>query len=202
MIPIIILAIESPEDREYMTHLYLEYERLMYWEINKYVENKWDAEDILQTVLVKLIDKISELKEKDTNKRSAYILATCRNTSINFLKKHNRITEFEFEFHDFDGVETDSNSPEDFVVQKDEYDILYAAWKLLDRKTMYLLEAKYVLEKPTKEIANDLGVQQNCVRAHLSRARGKLKKKFDLVLQQPASLSQPRSPFQQLQSIS
>ena len=48
MIPLIILAIESPEDREYMTHLYLEYERLMYWEINKYIDTPWDADDIMQ----------------------------------------------------------------------------------------------------------------------------------------------------------
>lgn len=188
MIPLIILAIESPEDREYMTHLYLEYERLMYWEINKYIDNKWDAEDILQTVLVKLIDKLAELKEKESNKRSAYILAACRNTSINFLKKHNRKTEFEFEFRNFDDVDANGDTPEDFVVQKDAYDILYAAWKTLDQKSMYLLEARYVLEKPTKEIADDLGIPQNCARVHLSRARSKLRRKYELKAQQSASL--------------
>lgn len=188
MIPMIILAIESPEDREYMTNLYLDYERLMYWEINKYIDDTWDADDVLQTALEMLIDKLDELRGKEPRKRSAYILATCRNTSLNFLKKHDRITGFEFSFHDFDGVEIESNTPEAFVLQKDDYDILYAAWKTLDQKTMYLLEAKYVLEKTTKEIAADLGIQPNSARVHLSRARTKLRKKYEIKMQQSVSL--------------
>lgn len=188
MIPLIILAIESPEDREYMTHLYLEYERLMYWEINKYIDTPWDADDIMQTVLVKLIVKLQELQKKEPRKRSAYIMATCRNTAFNFLKKNNRISEFEFEFQEQDDVDDDSNTPEAFVVQQEEYDILYIAWKALDRKTIYLLEARYVLEKSVKEIAEDLGIPQNHVRTALSRARKKLKKAYELKAQQPVSM--------------
>lgn len=184
MIPLMILAIESPEDREYMTALYLDYERLMYWEITKYVKNSIDAEDVLQTVLEKLIIKLQTVQQLSSRKRSSYILSTCRNTSINFLKKHNRITEFEFEFQDSDNADLDSISPEDFVVRKDEYEILYAAWKAIDEKTRYLLEARYVLEKSVKEIAKDLGIQPNCARSNLSRARTKLKNKFEQIAQE------------------
>lgn len=184
MIPLIILAIESPEDRAYMTALYIEFERLMFWEINKYITNKEDADDILQTVLEKLILKLQELKQKEPRKRSAYIIATCRNTALNFLKKHDRITEFEFQFHEQDAADPNSNIPEEFVVRKEEYDILYAAWNTLDPKTTYLLEARYVLEKSVKEIAEDLGIQQNCARTNLSRARNKLKTKYELTAKQ------------------
>lgn len=188
MIPLIILAIETPEDREYMEQLYVDHEKLMYWEINKYVDSTWDADDVLQTVLVNLIGKLSELKGKAPKKRSAYILAACRNTAINFMKQHDRRMEFEFEFHDFDGTEISDNAPESFVVQKDSYDILYAAWKTLDTKSTYLLEAKYVLEKSTKEIAADLGITQNTARVHLSRARAKLKKKYEIKMQRSTAL--------------
>ena len=176
MIPLIILAIESPEDQEFMTSVYLDYERLMYWEINKYIKNKIDAEDVLQTALVNLIKKIDDLKKKEKHKLSSYILATCRNTSINFLKRHNRIREFELQ--DYDGVDYCCNTPEEFIVRQDEYDTLYAAWKTLDDKSRYFLEARYVLEKPVKEIAEDLDIQANCARSYLSRARNKLKESY------------------------
>ena len=159
MIPLIILAIESPEDQASMTAVYLEHERLMYWEINKYIDNKDDADDVLQIALENLIKKLDDLKKKEKHKRSSYILATCRNTSINFLKKCNRIQEYELQ--DYDGANYYSNPPEEFVVRQDDYDILYAAWKSLDEKSRYFLEARYTLEKPIKEIAKDLGIQEN-----------------------------------------
>ncbi len=188
MIPLIILAIESPEDRDYMAALYLENQGLMYWEIYKYVKNDFDAQDVLQSVLVRLIDKIPDLKEKGKNKRNAYILATCRNTSINFVKKNNRIMDFEFEFQESDGVDFDSNVPEAFALQNDEYAILYAAWKTLDEKSRYLLDARYVLEKSIKEIAKDLEIQPNCARTHLSRARNKLRQRYHAMEETPCAM--------------
>ena len=187
MIPLIILAIESPQDREYMTSLYLEYERLMYWEINKYIRNPWDADDVLQSVLERLIDKLDELKGKESRRRSAYILATCRNTSINYLKRKNRISEHELALQDFDGIDVERNETEEFVVRKSEYALLYAAWKMLDPQSVYLLEARYVLEKSTKEIAEDLGIQSNSARVYISRARTKLRKEYESIANRSAS---------------
>lgn len=188
MIPLIILSIDSPEDREYMTALYYEHERMMYCEIFKYLKNRHDTEDVLQTVLENLINNLQTLQALSVRKRSSYIKTTCRNTSINYLKKHSRIFKSEFEYQDADGVDFLINTPEDFVVRKDEYDILYAAWNTLDEKSRYFLEARYVLEKSIKEIAEDLGIQQNSARTHLSRARSKLKSKFELKAQQAPSV--------------
>ena len=42
------------------------------------------------------------------------------------------------------------------------------------------------LEKPIKEIARNLGIQPNCARSNRSRARGKLKTKFEIKSQQNA----------------
>lgn len=176
MIPIIILAIESPEDRAYMTALYLEHHRLMYWVIHKYVHEQWDAEDILQTALVKLIDKLETIKEKETRQRTGYILATCRNCSINFLKRRNRITLFEYQ--EFDGVEDYSNPPAEALLHSEEHSQLLEVWNTLDWKTAYLLEAKYVLEKSNEEIAADIDISPNSVRTYVKRARDKLKTKM------------------------
>ena len=68
MIPIIILTIQDPDEREYMTGLYIKYNRLMYSEIHKIIHDPWDVEDVLQISLVKLIDKISLLRAFERNR--------------------------------------------------------------------------------------------------------------------------------------
>ena len=55
MIPCYILVIEDENDRAFMAELFLQYNRLMYSEIYKIVHDSWVAEDLVQTVLVKLI---------------------------------------------------------------------------------------------------------------------------------------------------
>ena len=57
MIPIIILAIENDDDREFMTALYMQYHSLMYKLIFDIVKSPWDTEDILQEVLWEQLSK-------------------------------------------------------------------------------------------------------------------------------------------------
>lgn len=54
MIPYHILAIEDENDREFMTSLYLQYERLMYFTIRKVTQDSWLVDDIFQSTLEKL----------------------------------------------------------------------------------------------------------------------------------------------------
>ena len=62
MIPMIIMAIEDEDDRSFMANLYVDYQRLMYKVIISYTTNKWDADDIFQSTLPKLIDKLADLR--------------------------------------------------------------------------------------------------------------------------------------------
>ena len=49
MIPVYILAIEDESDREYMTWLYCQYEKLMFSTIRKYTNDSWLVDDIMQS---------------------------------------------------------------------------------------------------------------------------------------------------------
>ena len=63
MIPYCILVIEDDDDRTFMEQLFVDYHRLMYHEIFKLVHDQWAAEDVMQSTLVRLIDKIPDLQE-------------------------------------------------------------------------------------------------------------------------------------------
>ena len=68
MLPVIILSIENDDDREFMTGLYYQYNRLIYSEAKKILGSDSDAEDVLQDVLEKLIDKLDVLRGLESKK--------------------------------------------------------------------------------------------------------------------------------------
>lgn len=51
-----------------------------------------------------------------------------------------------------------------------------AVWPLLDEKTRYLLNGKYVLKKSAKELADDLKMPPDNIRMALVRAKRKARK--------------------------
>lgn len=64
MLPICILTIEDESDREFMSRVYTQYQWLMYDTIKHVVGDHWSTEDVVQTTLVKLIDKLEKLKSQ------------------------------------------------------------------------------------------------------------------------------------------
>lgn len=183
MIPMIIMAIEDEDDRSFMANLYVDYQRLMYKVIASYTTNKWDADDIFQSTLPKLIDKLADLRRMSKDKLTNYIYSTCKNTAINYLQKKGGLKEFSFE-------ELSSTIPADedprLLSKEDDEDIeaLHRAWKKLDPRSQYLLEARYILNKSFEEIAEDINLQSGSVRTAISRARKKARK---LILEEKKS---------------
>ena len=83
----IIMAIEDEDDRSFMANLYVDYQRLMYKVITSHTTDPWDADDIFQSTLPKLIDKLADLRRMSNDKLTNYIYSTCKNTAINYLQK-------------------------------------------------------------------------------------------------------------------
>ena len=49
MIPLFILAIENDDDREFMTELYTQYQRLIYHTVRQITQDNWAIDDIVHT---------------------------------------------------------------------------------------------------------------------------------------------------------
>jgi len=169
------MAIEDDDDRAFMEQLYFHYRRLMYSEIWKITKNNWDTEDIMQSVLVKLIDKVSGLRIKDRDHLVNYIIAACRNTSYNYLRDHGRGQEVKYEdcaaapAAKYDGHDQMDLS----LIKGEEMEGLRKIWPRLDERTRRVLEGYYILEKSMTELGEDLGMKASSVRMILTRARKK-----------------------------
>lgn len=174
MIPYAILAIEDENDRTFAEELYVAYRRLMYSEIQKITKNSWDTEDVMQSVIEKLIDRLQLLRTLDRTHQINFIITVSRNTAISLLRQRNRASIYSFdETFDSDGSSFDAQniSPEDQVLQNLDAESIQTAWKSLPIQVQELLNAKYVLDLSDNEIAKTLGIKPSSVRMTLTRAR-------------------------------
>ena len=177
LIPFVILSIEDEEDRLFMTELFLKYERLMMSEIRKIVKDQCDPEDVLQTSLVKLIEKVKLLRSMDERPRVNYLITTVKHTSISEVQKlrPGRFSSID----DEDWLEGHQlhteDSVEESVFRRDNVSRMEAIWPLLDGKTQYLLRARYFLGMSPEEISKELNIKPDSVRMEMSRARKKVR---------------------------
>lgn len=146
MIPYCILVIEDDDDRAFMEQLFVDYHRLMYHEIFKLVHNQWAAEDVMQSTLVRLIDKIPELRSKDRNHLVNYIITASKNQSRNYLRDSGRHSTSDLqEFMEYEDPDMDGGAIELQIIKKEDLEELAHIWTQLDDRTRYLLEGHYIL---------------------------------------------------------
>ena len=172
MIPYCILIIEDDNDRDFMSTLYLSYNRLMYREIFKIVNDPWVTEDLMQEVLIKLIDRVKELRAKDRQHLINYVITVSKNKARNYVRDSNRNKEISFDDQvDYSAPYLGRDEIEFHLIQKDRLKKLISAWHKLDERSGLLLEKYYILEMSCTEIAKELGTKPGSVRMALSRAR-------------------------------
>ncbi|WP_278904132.1 RNA polymerase sigma factor [Intestinimonas butyriciproducens] len=168
------MVIEDDDDRAFMEDLFLQYKKLMYKEINNIVKDPWNAEDVMQSALIKLIDKISLLRSQGRDQRVNYIITTCKNTALNYVRDNARPNDSPYEdYLDVSDFANDGHAIEMRLMKKEELERLARAWPKLDARSRHLLEGYYILEKPMAELGAEWGMKPASVRMALTRAREK-----------------------------
>lgn len=178
MIPIMIVTIENSDDRDFMEEVYLSYKRLMFSEIVKITNDRWAAEDVLQSVVVKLIDKLPLLQTLSKPKLINYIISASRNTAFNHLRSLKRAAEVSYD-DEFDNMRNQAPSIDEGLMLSEMLDNIGSAWEKLDERSRRILEMKYVLEKANEDIAKELEIKPSSVRMLLTRARNALKAQIE-----------------------
>ena len=170
MLPLMITASEDESNRALMEWLYLQYRRLIYSEVRKLVQNEDEAEDLMQTVVEKLIHKVDLLRDLERRRLVNYVISTAKNTAQNFLRDNHpaaRVWEEQEQLAD------PAPMPEEKILYREDLSSLSRVWRTKKEKTRYLLIARYILNKSGREIAEDLQMPPDNVRMALVRARRK-----------------------------
>ena len=132
------------------------------------VQNKFDAEDILQTVFLKLCRE--KCAFNDAEHLKAWLLKVCRNLYLNSLRRSKRITELDERLAD------QSETALEQIIRKEEYRALYHAISLLNSSYKEVITLFYFEDLSVKDIALVTGKSETVVKVTLFRGREALKK--------------------------
>jgi len=171
IVPYTILLIGDDSDRAFMEQLYLDYSRLMYSVAVSRLGNPLDAEDAVHEAILRLIDKIALLREKDSCTLRRYIVITTKRVSINLGIKKGRNQSVSMDQEIIESMEDTDAVVDDRVFANIEAEELARALRELPQRERDLLRWKYYEDWPDEEIAYALGIAKNSVRKYLTHAR-------------------------------
>ncbi len=180
MIPIVILAINNEDDKEFITRLFLENQTMMYVTAVKLMKDYHLARDMVSQSCVTMIDKIEYLRAIDIEKRSSYILSIVKNNSLIYLRKIKR--EKEFLMEEYPAADYKAKEQEDIdsrLIAEADMQALRIAMSKVHRKDCELLHMKYFEKLSDKVIAERLGIRAASVRYYLTKARRNVGSELD-----------------------
>ena len=157
----------------FMTALYLEYERFMFALAGRYASNPFEQEEIVQSALVQLWQKVDTLQQMEPRAVASYIAVTIRNTALNYRRKHGKEALRQISLddapEDFPALQA---LPADAKLLADEHKAAFLrAYQSLPPEDRFLLEGKYILQCSNEELAAQLNCKPDSIRMKLYRVR-------------------------------
>lgn len=176
MIPIIILAIEDDNSRDFMIWLYEESKDRMKAEAMRYMPSEADAEDVVSEAVIKLVDKIDLLQQLEEKQRVPYAVTTARHLALRILEIRKQLPSSNYDDLENYISAPESNDPEDLLLEEQRNQRLKEILAAVPLEERLLLEKKYILLWPDSEIAEQLGIKPDSMRMRYTRAKRKVAK--------------------------
>ena len=164
---------KNKEDR-FMEELYFRYNRLILYVLRKYVSNTAEADDLVQTTLERLMQKVDKLKTFDEQALPAYISETAKHVAFNYLKRRGMEMSL-FIPEDFDKLTRSlfdqRPSLDDLLISEERAAICRKELSKLPENGQRLLKGKYMLGMEDEELAKMMNCKPSSVRMKMTRAR-------------------------------
>lgn len=176
IIPNAILAIESDEDRAYMTAVYEQYSALMLKIAWSFTSVRADVEDIVSDSCTSLITHLGTIRSMESGELRAYIATTVRNAAIDHCRRQKRANmHFQYVNDEVILQVPDNASVEKKILLHDEIECVRRVLHTLPERERDVLRLKFQKGLKDKEIAESVGIAETSVRKYVERARKHLK---------------------------
>lgn len=172
MLTSIIASIESESDRQFIEDIYLHYRGSMYRKALSVLRNPHDANDAVETAMLKLIDRIDLLRSCNRASLRSYLIPCAKNAAIDHMRRDAHLKSFGDVSEMPDSA--DPEAIESGLLRADEAEAMADALLRLPDRERELLRMKYYEALSDREIALLLGINSGSVRTYLTRARRKL----------------------------
>ena len=177
IMPVFIQMIEDPVDQEWMIELYTQYHKLIFATADYYLDNYMDVEEVINDSMLALYEKIDRIRLLEPKALTSYIITTVRNTAFSRMRKQKLINRHFLYLSDY-SMETIASTEdvEKVVESRDQLDEVHRIINALSEKEQSVIRLKYEMGLNDKEIAEELGISQDAVRQHVTRARKHIQK--------------------------
>lgn len=169
-----ILAIENESDREFVEQLYEANYAVMLQKALSILKNAQRAEDAVEAVMLKLIDRIELLRGCNRTSIRSYLLTCVKNEALGQLRKDRKLHSFEDVEDRLRAVADDGAAPDAGLLREEQVQALVRALKRLPERDRMALRMKYYERLSDQEIGAVLGIGCSGVRALIVRARKKI----------------------------
>lgn len=167
---------DNPHNVSKFNLIYETYKNTMYSVAYDVVKHPYDAEDIVQQSLIKVIEILHRIDYEDipTQKCKNLIIIITKNTGIDFLRKSTH-TPYPLETVDH---YTQCKSTEELYIETSDYEHLIKSISSLDEKHKEILRLRILYHLSSKEIARILNITEYNVNTRYMRAKKALRDKL------------------------
>lgn len=168
--------LETEEDRICFERMYEKINPQLLHTAYAILHNRYDAEDIVQNVYVKIADNFHKYRGKTFTDMMSLGIVMTRNAAIDLIRKRGRHTEVDFEANAYrSGSEVDMLKG---VLCEDNKEECRKIFNRLKPEERDLLTLKYFHEMTYVEIGRMLGIKRKTVDMRLYRIKEKLKREL------------------------
>jgi len=167
------LAELSFKDNYYFNEIVDRYAQKIKRYVARITGNWHDSEDLTQDVFFKAYQNIASFNPK--MKFSSWIYRIAHNESVNFIKKHYKVKNVEFNDEIKNDLTEDNDAIGKITLSEDKK-IIQEALNKLPLRDREILELAFFEEKSYLEISDILEISINSIGPNIKRAKDKLKK--------------------------
>ena len=180
MICMLLMSLESENDRKKLTDIYHKYNKAVFYVALKIMKTQDAAEEVAQDVWTKAVEKFERINRLPDDELKPYLTVMTRNMAFNRLKSEKETSAYSFEELQENG---DSRLNVSAASGKSAADGRYAeiVHMINNLPDIYkdVLELKYVLEWSNSEISSLLGISAAKVALRAFRGRRMLADKIN-----------------------
>lgn len=168
--------IDSEEERLKFECIYEMYKVTMYSVAYDIVKNLHDAEDIVEESMIKVIDILDNIEERQigTSKCKNLMITIAKNRAVDYWRKSKRMPIL---LNDIDVQKTYDNV-EELYINLENYRELIQCLNTLEDKYLDVLNLKVLHHLSSKQVAGIIGISEANVNMRFMRAKKMLAKKL------------------------
>ena len=171
MLTMAIAAIENDGDRSLVESLYTDHYALMLRKARSRVRDRQAAEDVVEAVMLRLIERIDLLRGCNRASLRSYLVACVRNEAIDRMRRAGRLQMLEDAWEKLDQVPDEAPRAEVRLIREEQIRAVIRALEALDDRERLALRMKYYDGMTEADIARLFGMSRSGIRKVIDRAR-------------------------------